>query len=84
MARRKELFSEHVAAGSRTYFFDVKQSEDKAMYLLISESRRTSGKSYSHKRVMVFEENIMAFEEGLKKTVRFVRKTLRQNMNKSV
>ncbi len=37
---RKELFSEKLPAGSRTYFFDVKKSADGIKYLVISESRQ--------------------------------------------
>ncbi len=57
-------------AGSRTYFFDVKESADGIKYLVISESRRQAGeKSYEHNRVMVFREHLKAFIDGFKKTV---------------
>ena len=54
---RKELFTRRVSAGSRTYFFDVKQSAEGAKYLLISESRDVKGK-WEHDRVMVFEVTV--------------------------
>lgn len=68
--KRKELSSEKVLAGSRTYFFDVKESADGIKYLVISETRRQAGeKSYEHNRVMVFQEYLKAFNKGFKKAV---------------
>ena len=68
---KKELFSEKVSAGSRTYFFDVKQSKDGTRYLVISESR-PSGSNYEHHRVMVFEESLDAFCTGFEKAIAFL------------
>jgi len=61
---RKELFTRRVSAGSRTYFFDVKESAEGAKYLLISESRDVKGK-WEHNRVMVFEEHLQPFLAAL-------------------
>jgi len=66
---RKALFSERVFAGSRIYFFDVKEATDGTKYLVIDESRHGEGDSYTHNRVMVFEDNIAIFMEGLMKAV---------------
>ena len=68
---KKELFSERVSGGSRTYFFDVKQAKDGAKYLVISESRPAGG-SYDHQRVMVFKESLEAFSAGLEKATAFM------------
>ncbi len=70
---KKELFSERVKAGSRTYFFDIKESSGGSKYLVINESRKV-GESHEHKRVMVFEEDVQSFSEGLKKAVEFMAK----------
>ncbi|MDH5684289.1 MAG: PUR family DNA/RNA-binding protein, partial [candidate division WOR-3 bacterium] len=43
---RKELFSEKLQAGKRTYFFDVKETVGKKRYLVISESRPAGEKSF--------------------------------------
>ena len=69
---RKELLSEKVPAGSRTYFFDVKESADGVKYLVISESRQISAESYEHNRVMVFQEHLVAFNEGFNKAIQFM------------
>jgi hypothetical protein len=59
-APHRELASARVSAGSRTYFFDLKESQNGVRYLVISESRE--GKTgYEHHRVMVFEEHLDAF-----------------------
>lgn len=68
----RELFSEKVSAGSRTYFFDVRESTDKTKYLVVSESRPGGGKSHRHDRVMIFEEHLSAFREGFRKALDFM------------
>jgi DNA-directed RNA polymerase specialized sigma24 family protein len=73
VTERTELFSEKVTAGSRTYFFDVKQSKDGTSYLVISESR-PKGSDYEHHRVMIFEESLDAFCTVFEKATRFLRR----------
>ena len=68
---RKEIFTEKVFAGRRTYFFDAKQSKDGTRYLVISESRQ-KGSSYEHNRVMIFEENLQEFAQGFNKVLQFL------------
>ena len=70
---KKELFSERVKAGSRTYFFDVKEAATGAKYLVINESKKV-GESHEHNRIMIFEEDIQTFSEGLQKVVGFIQK----------
>ena len=65
------MFTEKVQAGSRTYFFDVKETQENVKYLVISESRRTDS-GYKHDRVMVFEENLESFSAGLDKALAFL------------
>lgn len=71
-SERKELFSEKVLADGRTYFFDVKESQEGSKYLVISESRQV-GSGYEHNRVMVFEENLEAFFTSLAKAAEFLK-----------
>ncbi len=68
---RKELFSQKVTGGSRSYFIDVKESKEGARYLVISESRR-SGEGHEHERVMIFEENFHAFVDALDAAFEFL------------
>ena len=68
----EELVSERVAAESRTYFFDVKESVDGVKYLTISESRRSGDDAFERSRVMIFEEHISDFYDSLGKAVQFI------------
>ncbi len=72
-AKRKELFSEKVLPGKRSYFFDIKEAENGAKYLVISESKR-SGERYRRNRVLVFEEDISAFYDGFNKAAAQLRR----------
>ena len=71
---RKELFSEKIVAGRRTYFFDVKESIDGTRYLVISESKQISEENYEHHRIMVFQEHIPIFVKGLNKALKFMKR----------
>jgi len=68
---KKELFTQKVVAGSRTYFFDVKEAKDGTKYLVISESRQTDS-SHDHSRVMIFQEHLEVFVEGFQKALQFL------------
>jgi hypothetical protein len=70
---KRVLFSEKVRAGSRTYFFDVKEAATGTKYLVINESKKV-GESHEHNRIMIFEEDIPSFSEGLQKVVGFIQK----------
>lgn len=70
MAKNK-LFSIKIAAGSRAYCFDVKTSVDGTNYLVIKELRGDAKEG----QVMIFKEHIQEFRKGLRKAVRFVRKS---------
>jgi len=71
---KKELFSDKVRAGNRTYFFDVKESSQGAKYLTISESKKDEKGNYRHSRVMVFEECASEFRAAVGKAIRFMGK----------
>ena len=68
---RKELFSVMVSAGTRTYFFDVKESKEGVRYFVISESRQTDS-GHEHHRVMVFEEHVEQFCQGLEQALAYL------------
>lgn len=72
---KTELFSEKITAGSRTYFLDVKESRDGTKYLVISESRKGGKEDYEHNRIMIFQEYIPAFAKGLKKALKFAKRS---------
>jgi len=71
---KKKLFSKKVSAGSRTYFFDVKISKEGTKCLVIKES----GQGNRETQIMVFEEHISEFRKGLKKALRFIKRSCRR------
>ena len=66
------MFSICMAAGSRTYFFDVKESVNGSKYLKITESRRDPEGEFEHSRVMVYEEHFEQFLESVTQAVQFM------------
>jgi hypothetical protein len=68
-----EVFSTKIQNGSRTYFFDIKKSEQGGFYLTISESKKT-GDQFERHRIMIFEEDICDFSDGFQKTIGEFRK----------
>ena len=55
-----------VKAGSRTYFFDLKQTRDKKPYLLITESRfKGEGEERERISISIFPETAEAFGQAV-------------------
>lgn len=69
-ALKSKMFSIKIAAGSRTYCFDVKTSVDGTEYLVIKELRGDIREG----QVMIFKEHIRAFRKGFRKAARFIKK----------
>ena len=65
-----ELYSRPVRAGKRTYFFDVKATRGKDLYMTITESKRqthASGDvSYSKHKLFLYKEDFEKFADGLR------------------
>lgn len=77
-----EIFSEKFVTNRRTYFFDVKETKEGAMYLVIGELTQVGSDTERH-RVMVFEENLDSFVDSLVKAVEFVRYANRDKERRS-
>jgi|SRR5690554_1780569 len=60
----KEIYSERLVRGNRTYFFDIKQTEKEDLFLKISEQKQIGGYIERY-RVMVFEEDFEDFEKAI-------------------
>jgi len=71
--RRQTLFSAHVVAGKRHYFFDVKENERGERYLVITESQPSAESAYSRQRVLIYQEHLDAFLSGLRDAVKAMR-----------
>lgn len=64
----KEIYSDKITKGSRTYFFDIKKSKNGDLYLKISESKKTAS-GFEHHRLMIFDEDLKDFVETFKKSL---------------
>jgi len=78
---RKEIFSEKVRAGKRTYFFDVKATKSNDYYLTITESKRKYNKdedvySYEKHKIFLYKEDFNKFLAALNQTVDHVKEEL--------
>lgn len=65
------LCSEHITAGSRTYFLDLIDSEE-GLSLVINESRRTTHGGFEYKRIVVYQDDISRFYDSLGKILRLM------------
>ena len=69
--KKPALFKERASAGSRTYFFDVRESVKGTKYLTINESRK-NGDKFEYNKIMIFEDQMKAFTDGFKKAFEFL------------
>ena len=65
---REELYSVRVRAGKRTYFFDVKETRGKDLYMTITESKRNFDNDgnvhYQKHKIFLYREDFEKFEDG--------------------
>lgn len=76
---RKEIFSERVRAGKRTYFFDVKATRSNDYYLTITESKRKyqdDGYIYEKHKIFLYKEDFNKFIKALNQSVNHVKEEL--------
>jgi hypothetical protein len=64
----RETKSEMVKASGRTYFFDLKETEEGKKYLLLTESRRTkNGNEFLRSTIILFPEQAQEFHQAVGK-----------------
>ena len=76
---RKEIYSERVRAGKRTYFFDIKATRSNDYYLTITESKRKykdDGYTYEKHKIFLYKEDFNKFVKALDSTVKHVKEEL--------
>jgi len=59
------IYENRVKAGKRTYFFDVKKTNEGFPYLEITESRKQEDGKFLRTNIMLFHEDIGNFNEEL-------------------
>ena len=73
----KEIHSEIVRAGKRTYFFDVKTTRNDEYYLTITESKKRFGDNgkfhFEKHKLFLYREDFDKFADGLQEVVNFIR-----------
>lgn len=66
---REDVFSKAVRAGKRTYFFDVKSTRGRDLYLTITESKKHTHEDgsahYDKHKIFLYKEDFDKFQEGL-------------------
>lgn len=70
--KNDEVYSKVVRAGKRTYFFDVKATKGRDLYITMTESKKTftDGKEYYQKhKIFLYKEDFEKFAEGLNEVV---------------
>lgn len=66
--QKDEIYSNAVRAGKRTYFFDVKSTRGKDLYLTITESKRRYNDDgsfrYEKHKLFLYKEDFDKFQDG--------------------
>ncbi|PIQ34543.1 MAG: DNA-binding protein [Bacteroidetes bacterium CG18_big_fil_WC_8_21_14_2_50_41_14] len=75
--RGADYYSKSVRAGKRTYFFDVKATRAKELFVTITESKRRFNEAdgrftYEKHKIFLYGEDFEKFREGLDAAINFV------------
>jgi hypothetical protein len=70
----KNLFTEKVPAGKRTYFFDVMENHKGHRYIKFTESRANDGEYIRH-TVRIFQEDFDKIFDAFEKMKGFIQTT---------
>ncbi|MCB9169054.1 MAG: PUR family DNA/RNA-binding protein [Flavobacteriales bacterium] len=67
---REDVYSKAVRAGKRTYFFDVKSTRGRDLYLTITESKKHTHDdgtaTYEKHKIFLYKEDFEKFLDGLR------------------
>ncbi len=73
---RKDIFSQSVRAGKRTYFFDVKETRNGEYYLTLTESKKQfpEGKQpyFEKHKIFLYKEDFTKFADAFKESISFI------------
>lgn len=76
---QEEVFTKKIRAGKRTYFFDVRSTQNHDYYVTITESKRTSDGNnveIEKHKIFLYKEDFNKFLLALQETVDYVKKNL--------
>jgi len=74
MGIRGEVYSERLSAGTRTYFFNIKENRSGDLFLNLVESKKHGETGFERHQVIVFEEDIELFKQEFDKAVAYIKK----------
>ncbi len=70
---REDVYSKAVRAGKRTYFFDVKSTRGRDLYLTITESKKHTHEdgtaTYEKHKIFLYKEDFDKFLDGFQDAV---------------
>lgn len=62
---KKELFSQMVKAGQRTYFIAVREASNQHKYITLTESKLVEKDKFERHNIMIFQDKINDFVDAL-------------------
>jgi hypothetical protein len=72
----QDVLSKVMRAGKRTYFFDVKSTRNKELYLIITESKKRMENdgsfTYEKHKIFLYQEDFEHFSDSLKEIREFI------------
>ncbi len=69
----KSVLERCLQAGSRTYYFDVKQTKANDYFLSISERKKdVEGKLLKKQKIFIYKEHFEGFTEILNELIRYI------------
>jgi len=75
--KREEIFSQVIRAGKRTYFFDVRSTQNDDYYLTITESKKKFNRQgryfYEKHKIFLYKEDFDEFLEAMQKAIEFIK-----------
>ena len=73
MDDREDVYSKAVRAGKRTYFFDVKSTRGRDLFLTITESKKHTNADgtahYDKHKIFLYKEDFDKFLDGLEDAI---------------
>lgn len=75
---KDDVYTHAVRAGKRTYFFDVKATRGKDLFMTITESKRinvdeNSPAQYEKHKIFLYKEDFAGFVDGLQQAIDHIR-----------
>ena len=69
-----ELFTKKVHAGSRIYFFDVKENSEGTLYLTITENKfQAENEKPERFRILIYEDKLKDFVDGFRDALDYIK-----------